>query len=443
MDSDIEIESDDEDDSTTSEDILPVTGKERKLRYTICWVLLQLQLLFQLSDSVVTSFLKLLKALLAVLAGLCSSLILSNISKSLPKTIYLAKKITLMVTNKKYLRYIVCPTCHTLYEPTSSKMTSTDSNGIEMSSLCTYIKYPNHPHVLRRQPCNTPLMKKIKCKGRYTFKPRMLYCYRSIKESIGALMRRQDFWKNCNSWRNRSGSEGMADIYDGNVWKTFLRDGFLSSPNNLGLMLNVDWYQPFKHSTPYSLGMIYLVVLNLPRDERFKVENVMVVGVIPGPKEPRKSINTFLGPLVQELLQFWTGCWLQGSRHEMFVRAALMCISCDIPASRKVAGYVGHNAILGCSRCLKKFPTHQFGEKPNYGGFSPEIWPARDPSIQKIKAYEHLNAATEAERKEIERNYGIRYSVLYELPYLDIVRFLVVDPMHALFLGVAEHTMKV
>ncbi len=70
-------------------------------------------------------------------------------------------------------------------------------------------------------------------------------------------------------------------------------------------MTNVDWYQPFKNS-PYSVGVIYLAILNLPREERFKQENIILVGVIPGPKEP-KNINTYLDTLVDERRELWDG----------------------------------------------------------------------------------------------------------------------------------------
>ena len=66
-------------------------------------------------------------------------------------------------------------------------------------------------------------------------------------------------------------------------------------------MLNVDWMQPFKH-TIYSVGVMYLVLMNLPRSERFKRENIILVGVIPGPCEPKLNINSYLSPLVDELL---------------------------------------------------------------------------------------------------------------------------------------------
>ena len=53
--------------------------------------------------------------------------------------------------------------------------------------------------------------------------------------------------------------------------------------------------------------MIYLVVLNLPREERHKPENVSLVGIIPGPHEPKGTMNSYLCPLVDELMNFWEG----------------------------------------------------------------------------------------------------------------------------------------
>ena len=37
---------------------------------------------------------------------------------------------------------------------------------------------------------------------------------------------------------------------------------------------------------------------------RYKTDNVILVGLIPGPHEPQHNINTFLEPLVDELMEF-------------------------------------------------------------------------------------------------------------------------------------------
>ncbi len=63
----------------------------------------------------------------------------------------------------------------------------------------------------------------------------------------------------------------------------------------------------------------------------------MIVGIIPGPHEPSKNINTFLHPLVEELKRLWSGVVLE---------TALIC---DIPAARKVCGFVGHSALKACA----------------------------------------------------------------------------------------------
>lgn len=82
----------------------------------------------------------------------------------------------------------------------------------------------------------------------------------------------------CEQWRQRIVPAGyLCDVYDGKVWKDFIQNGFLSEHHNLALMLNIDWFQPFK-LTQYSVGVIYLVIMNLPRSIRFKSENVIIVG---------------------------------------------------------------------------------------------------------------------------------------------------------------------
>ena len=82
-------------------------------------------------------------------------------------------------------------------------------------------------------------------------------------------------------------------MYDGRLCKEWMKKNgrpFLEIPGNLLLMINLDWFRahPFKH-TPYNVGVIYLVVLNLPHSILFKIENIIVVASIPGPKMSRNS----------------------------------------------------------------------------------------------------------------------------------------------------------
>ena len=74
----------------------------------------------------------------------------------------------------------------------------------------------------------------------------------------------------------------------------------------------------------YATGVMYLSVLNLPCIERYKSENLLVLGIIPGPNEPELTINTYLRPLVDELLQLWSAVVMQ--THDSCWFVLLCCV---------------------------------------------------------------------------------------------------------------------
>ena len=274
-----------------------------------------------------------------------------------------------------------------------------------------------------------------------------MYCYQSVIDSLKILVQRSGFVEKCELWRERKVYQNvLSDIYDGSVWKSFLNPGgvpFLSMPFNFALSLNVDWFQPFKHST-YSAGAIYIAIQNSPREQRYTTDNILLVGVIPGPNEPKRTMNSYLEPLVKELNELWKGVIMQSALgNPVLVRAALICTACDIPASRKISGFVGHNARLACSRCLKAFPTAMFGEKSDYTGTDRSTWTPRTMESHHKQALLHKDCNTRSQQINIERNHGCRYSPLIKLPYYDVIKFCIVDPMHNLLLGTAKHMVSV
>ena len=77
--------------------------------------------------------------------------------------------------------------------------------------------------------------------------------------------------------------------------------------SHLGLMLNLDWFQPFD-GTIHSTGVLYAAICNLPRDIRFKRENLLILGIMPSPNEVSlHKINHYLAPIVDELELLWNG----------------------------------------------------------------------------------------------------------------------------------------
>ena len=121
------------------------------------------------------------------------------------------------------------------------------------------------------------LLKSIKTKQGVSLQPYKVYPYHSLKASISRLVSRPGFLEDCDS--TRVPSSFLGDIYDGCVWGEF-NSVFLGAPYCYLLTLNVDWFQPFERDV-YSLGAIYLTIQNLPRNIRYKPENIILVGIMP------------------------------------------------------------------------------------------------------------------------------------------------------------------
>jgi len=200
----------------------------------------------------------------------------------------------------------------------------------------------------------------------------------------------------------------------------------------------VDWFEPFECGV-YSVGAIYLSIQNLPRDVHFQPENILF-GVLPGPKEPKKTINSYLTPLVSELQEAWEQGFnvmsLQGT--SLLVRLALSCVTCDIPASRKVCGFLSHNSTLGCNKCLKQFKV-TFGDRTDYSGFDRENWESRTFEQHQRSVSNIIKQVTKTGIESAESKHGVHYSILLALPYFDPTRFTAIDSMHNLFLGTGKH----
>jgi hypothetical protein len=198
-------------------------------------------------------------------------------------------------------------------------------------------------------------------------------------------------------------------------------------------------YSPI-NTFEYSVGVIYLVILNLPRSIRYKRENVILYGVIPGPCEPSLTINTYLLPLVTELQELWQGVPFKyaGSDTTGNFRCSLLGVACDLPAARKCCGFLSYSANLGCSQCFQKF-SRGFGNRNHYSDFNKEKWELRTNACHRSDVVKTLKCSSKTEQRKEESRLGCRYSVLLELPYFHPIEMLLIDPMHNLFLGTTKH----
>lgn len=300
------------------------------LAWKLIWFLFFWQSIFNISERALEYVMRFLKYFLGLLAIDCNSQHLRDLSKEVPETVRRAVKL-LGLNDEEVIEYVVCPMCHSVYEYEDCVITH--RNGKKESKLCSYMKYQLHPQLSRRKECHTLLLKSV---PKNHLVPFLTYPYHPISLSLQRLAARPGFLSLCEKWRQRESTIPVGyygDIFDGAVWKRFSQD-FLTAPYSYLLTINIDWFQPFKN-TQHSVGVIYLIIQNLPREHRFNEENIMLVGVIPGPQEPSLSVDSIL-PLVEELKRSYSKGIPVVSCNDtsIKIRAMLSCVSCDIPATR-------------------------------------------------------------------------------------------------------------
>ena len=308
---------------------------------------------FRVSDTGVNMLISVLHQFLIVLNTIFVSESFERFALSFPTSIYLAKKMCNSNT-EHFKRYVSCPTCHCLYHYDDAFRIAVD--GEHVTRKCSFVSFPNHPHLNKRMPCGTSLMKNVtSMNGKKNFLyPYKVYCQRPISESIEDLLQRPGFTDMLFQRKQRARNELLTDIIDGKVWNTLLDcngELFCKDKRNLGLILNVDWFQPHKYRE-HSLGVIYFSIINLPRNLRYKLKNCLIVGIIPGPKEPGLDINSYLRPVVEELKELWEGKLMEENGSTALYRVALVCLSSDIPATRKCGGFMSFCAFKGKSSVI-------------------------------------------------------------------------------------------
>lgn len=243
-----------------------------------------------------------------------------------------------------------------------------------------------------------------------------------------------------------------TDIFDGAHYRSLLETPvtindeelpmwFFSDPRDIALGFSTDGFGPFKKRNKTAWPLI-IFNYNLPPKERFRKENIISLGTIPGPKKPA-DLDSFLWPLVQELLQLEIGvsafdAIAQVSFLDSFtfyhfqlnyiyiqvtfmLHAYLIVVFGDIPAISMIMRMKGHNAISPCRMCniqgvripSSSITTHYTplnrdhfpGVNPGYEAHS---LPLRNHDTLLKQAVEVQTALTSAASERLATKYGIK-----------------------------------
>ena len=341
----------------------------------------------------------------------------------------------------KHTIYAVCPNpkCHHTHKPVFDG----DSPIPNYPMYCTYVKYGKR--------CKERLLRP-RVYGSNVQAPIKPFVYFDFKDWVAGLISRPGFEDQMDAAWDATvvDNETMSNIFDEVGLKTFngpdgkhFREG--GSEGHYVFSLCVDFFNPRGNKQAgksISCGLISLVCLNLPPDIRYKPENMFLAGIIPGPCEPPlTTLNHYLTPLVDDLLEFWQGVWFSRTckfPHGRICHCALVVIVCDLPGAKKVAGFAAHSHNHFCSIC------HCTRSEHGYGNTDHSSWKRRTNDECRFHADQYKNAGNEKEKQSIFDESGLRWSELLHLPYFDPTQFVVINAMHNLFLGlIKEHFINI
>ncbi|OCH83767.1 hypothetical protein OBBRIDRAFT_742729 [Obba rivulosa] len=259
-----------------------------------------------------------------------------------------------------------------------------------------------------------------------------------------------------DQWRNEDTTPGqLRRIQDGQIWQTLsgpdghpFFDNSDDRPNSselrVGISIGFDGqvflfsFQRSAFSGSHSTGVLSVSIANLDTHLRYRVENVLLCGLTPGPRElSGDELQKFICEFVTDLLRLYEhGLLVRTPQYPngRLVRVALVCISCDHPALCRMAGFGDHsmNSCM-CTKC--ELPHDMLFEE---AGLTINSRPTRSTQEHLRRAQEYKTLNGKKEREQFFKKHASRWFEFSRLPYFDPVRMAIIDPMHNILLGVVK-----
>ncbi|PIL23640.1 hypothetical protein GSI_14953 [Ganoderma sinense ZZ0214-1] len=236
---------------------------------------------------------------------------------------------------------------------------------------------------------------------------------------------------------------------------------YFDDARDVALGLSTDGFAPFKCRTKTAWPLI-LFNYNLHPDIHTHLNNILGLGVIPGPKKP-VDFNSFLWPVVHEFLQLSVGVHAYNALSNAFfaLRVYLILIFGDIPAISIVMRMKGHNGVCPCHMCEiqgvripeSRNPVHYVSlnrARHPHVLSDPEAVRMYDPSHLPLRTHSNFMkqtkevqfASSESDSECLTKLYGIKGTpVLSALSSLSFPSSFPYDFMHLIWENVIKNLM--
>jgi hypothetical protein len=344
------------------------------------------------------------------------------------------------------IRYISCVECYALRR--FSEVPIKQANG--SVTLC------NERVTKASPPCGAPLfMEEINNKGDVCWKPQRTVLLQCLKQWIGRLLSRPGIEDILISYpydvmNDSNRGEVMSDIWASpTISKLRGRDGkpffnYDKDDEEIRFLFTLagDGYNPFHNTTAKqnirSMGF-WIVLLNFPPDQRFRFNNVFYLGSLPPKTPPVSRYQPILSLICETMQEFWEPGVFFTRTHKYPngrpARGMLAPSTADMLGAREILGFSSATSTRFCMDCPITIDDIENCET--------KTWGIRDFEADKKHAYEWKNAQTVMEQEKLFEKHGTRFTSFLELEYWARIYYLLVEPMHALLLGLIQRHCRV
>lgn len=197
------------------------------------------------------------------------------------------------------------------------------------------------------ESCSTP-----DCPGKVpSSKNKSFFMTGDLKIQLTDVLSKPGTWNSVQEYKESKAST-ITDITDGKAYKDLNKEGmFLYSKNNISLTLFTDGVPLFK-SSGVSMWPVYLLVNEIPRNQRF-LKNMILWGVWQGVGKP--AMTVFLSELLKDLNDLYVnGFSFKPEKTEVLCKAMLAVATMDLQARSAVLKMTQHNGQYACVYCIQK-----------------------------------------------------------------------------------------
>ncbi|KDQ55237.1 hypothetical protein JAAARDRAFT_196089 [Jaapia argillacea MUCL 33604] len=322
----------------------------------VLWLHSQFHLPFRACTVILTTF--------AVVVHACGVILDPPMFNSLPRII------SALGAESSFQQLPVCPECLEVYPITVAK-----------DACCNKCQHP----LFIMDP--TPADRRSGKTTRTSSKPHLRFPTKSLQEQLTEML--PPIEDELDLWRRRPHVPNeYTTIFDGKIVRElpgadslpFFHPDMEEMPNGelrIGLTLGVDWFSYLRSqiAPSHTSCLISFSVINLLDYLRYRTSNLLLAGIMPGPKEADPDqCQKFMRVFVNELIWLWyhgfklITPWYPDGR---WVRVALVGILCDKPAAHKMGGFGSHSHTFFCTRCWISQALKATAATFTSGGFLP------------------------------------------------------------------------